>query len=191
MYNLHNVSELYYTNNSFYSSYPFPEAWIKVFTENKDKLVTINEMKYEPIIDPKRVLSSKCVRRKVYLRASSIPKETIGPSIPSSTVSSKHASVNKSRCKILLPNKEKMMKTLMIELGNPSTLSRRILRSVDRRHGDRRGNLIDNRIKRTLDSVDISNDIINYLDTHRISFDTSQGSNTKRHSTTSNNINRT
>jgi hypothetical protein len=183
MYNLYNASELYYTNNFFYSSYPFPKAWIEVFTEDKDKLATINEVGYEPVINLRRILSPKHTRRRVHLRASSMPEEIMSPS--SCIPGSRRASVSKGRYKLLLPNKNKMKKTLMTKLRGPSTLSRRILRSTDIR-----SNIMGKRMKRSLNSLDISSDITNYLDKHRISFDISQGSNTKRHSITSNSLNK-
>eukprot|EP00826_Nyctotherus_ovalis_P064408 TRINITY_DN9447_c0_g2_i7.p1 TRINITY_DN9447_c0_g2~~TRINITY_DN9447_c0_g2_i7.p1 ORF type:complete len:205 (+),score=39.44 TRINITY_DN9447_c0_g2_i7:521-1135(+) len=189
MYNLYSASNIYYTNDSFYSSYPFPAAWMQIF--NKEQTHPTIEMEYEPVISPKQVLSPRSTRRIAGLRASSTPGEVPRPLVSRSSKVSRRPSVDCRGCRLPLLSKEKMRRTLLTELGGPSTLTRRMVKSSDRkRRGIKRseyarGDLIGRYSKRNLCSVDISSDIINYLDNHRIS-DYSHSSSTKRYSTTLN-----
>lgn len=186
MYSLYNISSIYYTSDSFYSSYPFPAAWMQIFS--KERVQPATEMEYEPVISPKQVLSPKSARRCVGLRAASTSGEVPRTSVSRGSKVAGRPSAECRRCRLPLLSKEKMRRTLLIELGSPSTLTRKMAKSSDRkrrgvrRSGHARGDFIGHRLKRNLRSVDISSDIISYLDNHRIS-DYSHSSSTKRYST--------
>ena len=63
MYNLYKSNTVYYTDDSFYSSYPFPSEWIELFKTEKMKsaqkmerfTVDVN-IRYEPVISARMLM---------------------------------------------------------------------------------------------------------------------------------------
>lgn len=58
MFSLYKAHGVYYTDDSFYSSYPFPVEWIDSFKKNSklgENFNTEEDIKYKPIIEKKEI----------------------------------------------------------------------------------------------------------------------------------------
>ena len=71
MHNLYSIKQIYYTDNSYYSSYPFPSEWIEFFGNSQqeiyeeEKLESEEDMRYKPVITPGEIFNVKQFGKKI------------------------------------------------------------------------------------------------------------------------------
>ncbi len=82
MYNLYKSATVYYTDDSYYSSYPFPSEWIELFKSEKakgeqkdDQFVAGVNIRYEPVMSLRAIVHPGTVKfRTLRIKTSMGPR---------------------------------------------------------------------------------------------------------------------
>ena len=137
--------EVYYTDDSYYSSYPFPPEWIELFKTKKktdkpefdESFAVGGNIKYEPVISPKEMSDVKTIRLD---RTKNCTANTTGFGGRSgSTIHSKISSTNKKEAascypEVIKDKREEIKRELILELqGSLSVKSESAKRSKFRK----------------------------------------------------------
>ena len=196
MFNLYKAAGVYYTDDSYYSSYPFPVEWMELFDDRGRKkskeafenCLMENTVKYVPIITAREIFDVRLNKRPessaFHYSKASLPKNYCKPELetPPSLLLYKRASISGFKRdesnKSLSLNKDKLKHDLKFDLHDK--MKRRLTGSVSSIHTRKmtttpeiRNSKIDsiNRSKvNSLSSTRLTNEILSYLNKHKILF---------------------